>query len=545
MKNETIKISQNYVPDEIVSPIWTGIIYAIFWGLTLLFSCIASIVLHSWILKDDCQIILLGKSTLGFHSLTYLRIEIILNMVFGTVLLYVVFKIFRNRNLSAFSGMYRLLTVFLIILYARIIVSSFETHSNPYLAYSWIIVLPSLYIPILFFSIPLTSKTSHFAFWGVLIALTSLCLFTFIASFPLILNGFTVKSGRLEFMFHNFVRLMLTHTALMGTYLSLICAWKMFVEKKVSILLIAAILYFCGTATLYFSTSRSALLGYIFAHLFLLAIPSALKNRKRLLFVIFVIVTSNLFASQYLVGNYPKSESMLGRSGIKFVLDKIQLLKQEVHKSSLNKGSDPNTTAEIPSLKQNVSESPLSKKNDPNTTAEILSLKQNVFESPLNKENNPNTTAEIQSLKQDVYKSMDYFTSGRVNNYRLAIEQIKQYPLLGSNLRLHESITSTTTCHNEILSVTMGTGIIGGTLFIIILLIGFYDAMIAIRKTPEVGWLGIIFISLLVIIQFRGGIERDYFLWFSLVALHANAYRYKKSNQVVSDISTGEQHFEK
>lgn len=115
---------------------------------------------------------------------------------------------------------------------------------------------------------------------------------------------------------------------------------------------------------------------------------------------------------------------------------------------------------------------------------------------------------------------------GRTQIWLDAIEKIKRSPILGS-----EKGINGWTVHNTFLDVTVGTGVCGGLLYIIIVLAGCRDALLAIQKTPELGWLGLIYLLNVLISIFVGlPIERAYLWWFSLVALRANAYMYRKGH---------------
>jgi hypothetical protein len=74
----------------------------------------------------------------------------------------------------------------------------------------------------------------------------------------------------------------------------------------------------------------------------------------------------------------------------------------------------------------------------------------------------------------------------------------------------------------------MGTGILGGCIFLYITIRGLKDAILAIRSDDELGWLGVFFIGEIVVFTFGLNIWDIFWFWFPLITLRANSYQYKK-----------------
>jgi O-antigen ligase len=104
----------------------------------------------------------------------------------------------------------------------------------------------------------------------------------------------------------------------------------------------------------------------------------------------------------------------------------------------------------------------------------------------------------------------------RFQSYSGAISQFASSPFFGSGLE-----ESTTLCypHNVILESFMATGIIGGMLFIFIVLSGMYASVRILRSKSVHGWIAMLFIQNFIAAQFAGSIWESTTMWIMYVLL--------------------------
>jgi hypothetical protein len=130
----------------------------------------------------------------------------------------------------------------------------------------------------------------------------------------------------------------------------------------------------------------------------------------------------------------------------------------------------------------------------------------------------------------NVLKGMD---ASRQRLWKESYVQIIQSPLTGNSFIFPVDTGIKMDSHNLFLTMFMGTGIFGGSLFLYISFIGIKDAILTIRLTPKFGWLAAFFIGSLFACFFSSQYQSNYFFWFPLIALRANIQQYKQ--QVLSD----------
>ena len=88
----------------------------------------------------------------------------------------------------------------------------------------------------------------------------------------------------------------------------------------------------------------------------------------------------------------------------------------------------------------------------------------------------------------------------------------------------------TLTTNNAIVGAFLATGVFGGTIYVIVLVLGLKDLYLCMKYRPEMGWLGVFYIYCLVY-SFTDFRVHQAFTWFSLMALHAIAVSIKEARK--------------
>ena len=117
------------------------------------------------------------------------------------------------------------------------------------------------------------------------------------------------------------------------------------------------------------------------------------------------------------------------------------------------------------------------------------------------------------AMEEIQYGNADY---GRYYIWLDAIDAICANPVFGSGLFLESTGTYP---HNAILECYMALGIVGGTLYVIILLSCVRVAWRILRKAPECGWVSLLFIHYAVYVQLSSSIIVNHYFWCSAAAV--------------------------
>lgn len=110
----------------------------------------------------------------------------------------------------------------------------------------------------------------------------------------------------------------------------------------------------------------------------------------------------------------------------------------------------------------------------------------------------------------------DVTTLARVDIYDTAINQFQDNVLLGSGLEIHGTGGYP---HNIVIEAFMTTGLFGGAILLMMLILSLLVAWRVMRRAPAFGWVGLLFVQYIVGAQFSGSIFESTTLWASLGAL--------------------------
>jgi hypothetical protein len=123
----------------------------------------------------------------------------------------------------------------------------------------------------------------------------------------------------------------------------------------------------------------------------------------------------------------------------------------------------------------------------------------------------------------EIAKAVD-IKDTRLAQYTVAVEAIRKNPILGYCSYLVADVGESPvriSIHCNVLTVFMAIGIIGGILFLYVILRGFLDIIILFRYFPDFMWLGAIFLYVFISNLTATEVIRCFLLWIPLVAMRA------------------------
>jgi hypothetical protein len=365
-----------------------------------------------------------------------------------------------------------------------------------------------------FFSVPLSKREKKFVFYGITIMLLIFSLFMIIFFLKLYLDGFGYKSPEYHRIFWNskedliFFRPIGIRWPLYSYLLAICAAYKICQSKRYKIFVWIPV-YVIGLAGGLFGGSRSYLLGYVISLCCIVLLPKIFQNKKRFLYLCSIFLITNCVL-MYLIGGNSVNAISRTLNTISRTRDEIKSMKIE-NISSVNSSKDGGT-----SITNNINEPINFSKVEVATTI-----------------NNTSKPANRDKKIEKIFRAID---AGRQLLWYESIRQIMSSPFIGTGFMFPPGSTGKIKMydtHNFYLSMFMGTGILGGILFLYITFIGIFDAIITIRCTPEFGWLAAIFIGQVVICFFGLHFWEAYLFWFPLIALRANVQQYKTKKYII------------
>jgi O-antigen ligase len=98
----------------------------------------------------------------------------------------------------------------------------------------------------------------------------------------------------------------------------------------------------------------------------------------------------------------------------------------------------------------------------------------------------------------------------RQNFMRDAWQQYLEHPILGSSIVERNALIYP---HNCIVESFMATGTFGGTIFVLILLIGVYRAIRLAKTDAAMSWISVCFFQQLIAVMFSGGLYGNVAMW--------------------------------
>jgi hypothetical protein len=419
-----------------------------------------------------------------------------------------------NKGMTIFTRLSIPLVITLLLVFIRYFYGAFYGE-NQYssgiqkdllraLLYLFVLILPLIVI-----SNGISSFSSRkIPFVILLLFLSILCIYLVFHG-KIMIEGYSMRSGKyLPFFKSQFFQNLDEISRFYGIYA--ICALPYFSPLCASLLLwmwgenrirtiFFILLYSIPISCLYFVASRSTILELLFSH-FVVFIFIRKKKNTNFYIIVFIMLLCNIFFLSW-CGYQDKHTNIRVRfdkmvSNIYYDIGVFMNIEKKTN-VSIDMEKKPNVSMNV------------EKKTDIDFEPKITPMPSCIEEIPKDE--------DYISLEQQ-YK---YKGELRILYFKHSMYLIKKYPLTGYGLFLNKHDKEKIPSHCSYLDVFLGTGVFGGTLFLIIILIGVYDAIKCLRFSPESGWIVVFFSVALIHSIVWGKITTDYSLWFSLAALHS------------------------
>jgi hypothetical protein len=492
--------------------------YLLEFGLTLFITII--IVLLTNLISQK------GWSIYGIHF-TATNIFYLLNILFSPFFIYCVIKFYKSKEKERITGLSIPLLLFLVILLLRLVIDSYSDQAS--LGYRWLSVVSMIYFPLLFFAFTPSEKYKDYVLMGMTIGMTFVCVIIIPLWFHWIYSGNTGKSSVfLKWNIqHNFHAFLIAQVGIISLNLVSISLWGMFQHRHFKSF-IWALLYCLGGIVTIFSASMSFFLGYCVAHFLIFLCPNFFTNKKKLLTIFLIIIIFNYIAFSF-IGRNDFIKTNIGR--IQRIIDNFYTAKKQDQSIPIPKNSNQITMKDkdtdlFKMCPDNIQEIPSSYEKSLSQTA--------IQDEGLYTKDTGTDLLSFFSIKSITQRAKK-FDKVRYGLWKEAVEQFMTSPIFGSSMRLNNN-KNIKSPHNIIIQAYLGTGIIGGTLFLFILICTCFDALFVIRNKPEWGWAGFSYLVFVIVYQFGTALEMSYILWFSMVILRANANDIRKPIDHLKDV---------
>jgi hypothetical protein len=371
------------------------------------------------------------------------------------------------------------------------------------------------------------------------------------------LQGMTAKSPTLMYCFDSKEWYYIHRFRAAGmkySFMLAVCsAWAMCYYKTPSIIYWIP-LYIIGIVGGLWGASRSFLIFYFVAHVSIFLTPGLFKNKRKLLIVLCLFLTINplLFVfvgwkdrehtsvGRFLNNIYNINNSLVNNSSRFSKTESAELINEinKVYQSQTIAPESINETNNISrhetadgKLAGEINNIHHSETADRKFVSEI----NNIHHSETANQKLINATDICQENNHNSLLSWQTFFAMDRHRAYLMLEGLKRidkhlsifgYSYFFTEGKVKKSMASP---HNFLIQIVMGLGIVGSILFSVIVCVAMRDAIFTIRKTPELGWLGVLYIGFAIFtILFGFPIWNSYFLWLPMIALRANTYQYKK-----------------
>lgn len=124
-------------------------------------------------------------------------------------------------------------------------------------------------------------------------------------------------------------------------------------------------------------------------------------------------------------------------------------------------------------------------------------------------------------LGEQIQSGATNIGSGRGDLYRQAISDFIHNPIFGSGLEVRANYMLGY-CHNSILEAFISTGVLGGMIFIAIIIQAFRDSIWILRNSKGLAWLVCLFLMTFIGSLFSGSLYGATIMWPCIAALRAN-----------------------
>ncbi|MDR2438623.1 MAG: hypothetical protein LBE12_04525 [Planctomycetaceae bacterium] len=465
-----------------------------------------------------------------------------------TFYIYIVLKYgITNRSLQCFVGYSLPILIFWIMQYCRSCVESWYIGNYPYLGIIAHLMCP---VAIMAFSIPIKKATNKIIFWIVFLSLFIMSLLIFITWYDWILSGHSARS--LKFLTDE-KRIINTlwitgnkagyFIASIGLFLALLSLYGKY-TKQIRIEF-ASIGYFIGSTLFYFVSVRGLLIGWIVVHC-LLVIITGIWQKKEFFIIVPIILALNIF----LLFHVGKVDSTRLLDRIKTTIEVINNDTSSIKKimniesENINDNKISATISQQPTSQQLIYSQPIFQQSN-STVKTFSNIEMIVVASPYSL-----PRGIIQQQRSELLEASDRVLYNKLSNifnmdvrsaiYLIAIDRIMANPILGygNSLVLKiDDIYYRVNVHCNVLGVTLSLGLVGLTLYLIILIRGACDAVIIFTSMPEYGWIAVIFLF-----SFFGHFFDKYTIdmlsfWIPIVVMRScvKTHSYKLKEQILPE----------
>jgi len=409
-----------------------------------------------------------------------------------------------------FAGLTPVLLLFLAAVYARILADSYSQYSAH--TAHWFTFIFLTVLPILYFSIPIRKNAYVFAFKSLLLVLAILTLIMFVVLSPYIVMGQTIASEEYRIGTASLATNLLGPTSVnrlnyaaprsicpaVGLlFVLLTWGWGM---KRISTSVYIA-WGLVSLSIICFSRGVGFLVAVILVCLILTVYLSLTDSIKRSL-VFISTVTCLFLVVMIVVGRNDSDRSILAK-----ILNKKDYMTDSMKKVTRQ-------LTDIDSMEKMTRQ--LTDSERPESS---VVLPKKIRENKI-----AFTMDDIrQALAPEQFESRGFL-------WIKSFQKILANPLLGYSFEFSAADTAHNrkflgkrmTPHNCVLSAFMGTGVVGGCLFLCLVYHGFRDSYFLLRRHPALGWLATIwgytfFISFFDVFFLNNNIA----FWVSLVAVRA------------------------
>jgi hypothetical protein len=474
---------------------------------------------------------LCGYPIWSYHSIdiTAFRVSKGIGILATLFFAYIIFSQYKIGGFRQFTGLSIPIVMFLLMLVCRQITDIWFLHYNHPFARS----LLQLAFPIMLlaFVLPMNSDSYRKGFYCVYIALfvlTAIILFTW---GDWIFSGYTMRSREMtaaEYKIYDSILFgkqlresgethggHIGYVGLLGALLAALSLYKLLQQKPViysgQILFIVG--YILGSILMFFAAYRGIVLGFVTTFLFFTCVSKFWKSWKCLAKIIILLsVTIILF---FTIGFKDNQRSISQRFLVlyKMLIPHSQELITNIVESPVRESESALESKPVISQSTLESKPPVSK---PTISKPLVYIPK-----PYTLKEHPKhgKTSRYRVLANNMEVS-----DARIAQYLICIDLIRDNPIVGYGCVLVININDQptfATIHCNILTAFLATGLIGGCLFLYIIIRGCIDSFVIIKYVPECGWLAAIFL-----IGFVSNITDTSFieyapLWVPLVAMRA------------------------
>jgi hypothetical protein len=475
----------------------------------------------TWIIYMLC-----GYPFWSFHDIDITAFNVARGLQTISVIffIYIIYRQYIQGGLKIFAGMSLPITLLLTALFVREIFDCWYLRDHFVLRLPMLISFPLI---VAAFSIPLNEKQINTAFYAIFIPFFILGIIMIITWSDWIFQGLTMRSSKWATGESQLIgslcrykadpvgglnRAMLSQILLVGSSIGLMALTRL--NNVKSILGITFMLsHTLGTILILVTGFRGYLVAYFIACFCIFLLYLIRRVWKTTGIILFILLIDCFLV---LVIGYNDPHSALARL-------------QTFFKKSTEFRVDVKKVVSLTIPEANIQEEPNLQKT----------LKESDFISEIEQQkglkSNQSVLVEhpyILSQQPRDRKTRDYLkianavgiSDARLAQYVIAVEAIRKKPILGYSSYLVADVGESPvriSIHCNVLTVFMAIGVIGGVLFLYVILRGCLDMIILFRYFPDFIWLGAIFLYAFISNLIATEVIRCIPLWIPLIAMRA------------------------